>query len=128
MAKIFVIAGNHHQFAKWRMEKLNDPAWMDKNDIFRTADIVSVENVRSLIGISDPHGVFIGTWRERDDILEILDELAIRVHQNSKIIQLKSQIWQTATNQQRVHQASKALAAEIDKEVLKQLMIGNIPT
>ena len=110
------------------MEKLNDPAWMDKNDIFRTADIVNVNNPRSLIGVSDPHGVFIGTWREREDIFEILDELAIRTNSNNRIIQLRSDLIKTASTKQLVSIAAKNMAKEIDNHVLKELMKSTFPT
>jgi hypothetical protein len=38
--------------------------------------MVYISNTKSLSGLSEVHGVFIGTWKEREDIEDILDMLS----------------------------------------------------
>lgn len=86
MGKIFVIAGNKAQFEDYmrrRIEEMKANGYVD----FRYASIVYVSSANVLAGVSNPHGVFIGSWRERKDIHEILDRLMICSHMNNAAIQ-----------------------------------------
>jgi len=62
--KILVIAGNYDQANIWMHARQK-----------RTVTHNVVHNVDQLRGRRDPSGVFIGTWRERADIFEILTAL-----------------------------------------------------
>ena len=62
--KTLVIAGNYDQANIWMHARQK-----------RTVTHTIVHNVDQLKGRRDPSGVFIGTWRERADIFEILTAL-----------------------------------------------------
>ena len=62
---IFIIAGNHQQYRDWCI----------KNH-YRTG-ATYVDNPSRLKGYNQPHGKFVGTWYERDDIYVILNLLKI---------------------------------------------------
>ena len=87
MGKIFVIAGNKAEFEDYMRRKIvKEMKAKDYVDI-RHAYIVCVSSANVLAGVSNPHGVFIGSWREREDIHEILDRLMICSHMNNAAIQ-----------------------------------------
>jgi hypothetical protein len=87
--------------------------------------------------VTNPHGVFIGTWRNRLDINEVLNTLSIcsRVR-NPALDNLRSEIVPpikptpkirgNTANQVYIDEAAERLAKEIDEEVVKQLI--NSPT
>ena len=62
---IFIIAGNHQQYRDWCMKNHH-----------RTG-ATYVDNPSRLKGYDQPHGKFVGTWYERDDIYVILSLLKI---------------------------------------------------
>lgn len=67
MTIYYVIAGNHHEFDEWVANKL-----------FDGNDYTYVTNVHSLYGSINPKGLFMGTWRDRHDIIEIVETLITR--------------------------------------------------
>jgi hypothetical protein len=90
-----------------------------------------------LRGRGDPHGVFVGTWRERGDIEEIVEILtynATKINGRAsaglekirKEIDLKSRRPTPKTIQSSINEAAKRMADEIDREVLQQSM-ANVP-
>lgn len=68
--KIYVVAGNHQQFLHYVKIKLE---WRHHSGETSASmsDYVEVACPRSLRGIKEPHGAFIGTYKEREDIEEI---------------------------------------------------------
>ena len=56
----YVIAGNYDQYKQWLHRTSH------------TGEYVYVAVVANLLGLSDIHGYFVGTWYERKDIQEIL--------------------------------------------------------
>ncbi len=66
MGKKFVIAGNMAEF--W--DYANKPA-------IKNQALVYVDKPSVLHHNENPHGVFIGTWKSRTDILDILNALEI---------------------------------------------------
>lgn len=66
MGKKFVIAGNMGEFYDYA----NKPAVPDQ-------ELVYVDKPSVLHHNDKPHGVFIGTWKSRTDILDILNALEI---------------------------------------------------
>lgn len=74
--KIFVIAGNREQANEWIKSNLIKRHNEGETDI-SWSDYVIVKDATSLRGYRDPHGVFIGTWRDRSNIIEIVELLLI---------------------------------------------------
>lgn len=72
----YIIAGNFHQFANYKAKKLADPTCDD----LTTHTYTYVSSVETLRGVDNPHGYFIGTWYERNDIVQVVEELLIRSH------------------------------------------------
>ena len=128
MDKIFVIAGNNAQFEEYKRRKIEEmlaKGYVDYVD-FRYDDIVYVSSANVLAGVSNPHGVFIGSWRERKDIHEILDRLMICSHMNNAAIQnIKQSLLVKPTPKKQpqaaVEEAAKALQEEIDRTVINQM-------
>jgi len=60
----YIISGNYDQYKQW--------IWVKGVD---TRDFVFVAAPDALRGIENPHGFFIGTWYEREDIDDILIQL-----------------------------------------------------
>ena len=79
--KIFVIAGNWNEFEYYTRDKM-----------LNSTSYVYVANSDALRGHQDIHGVFIGSWRERKDIVEILDALITRTTNTDVIKDLYKQV------------------------------------
>jgi hypothetical protein len=62
--KNYIIAGTYEQYKHWLRTK-----------IFSPSTHVYVTNSDTLIGVYNPRGWFIGTWRDRDDMEEIFEVL-----------------------------------------------------
>jgi hypothetical protein len=60
MERKYVVAGNHAQYRLWLQQKGFDPH-----------EYVYVPTAERFRGLSNPHGFFIGTYNERNDIDEI---------------------------------------------------------
>ena len=75
MSKIFIISGNYNQFKEWKSR--NYPELLTNGQIQSLQDIVYVAGVDNLKGHREPHGMFIGTWYQRNDIESILTQLLI---------------------------------------------------
>ena len=77
--KTYVIAGDHYEFLeyreKWRARRITETE--RTGETFSMADCVDVHSPSVLIGVKDPHGVFIGTWRSLPNIKEIVQHLLI---------------------------------------------------
>jgi hypothetical protein len=69
-SKIYIIAGNHQEFLNYVKKKLE---WRHHSGETSASmsDYVDVACPRNLRGIKEPHGVFIGSYKEREDIDEI---------------------------------------------------------
>ena len=78
--KIFVIAGNNIEGILWRLHDIKKsctgvPTYGDKitGKTHRNgSDYVMVNHYEQLRGYKEVHGVFVGTWRERKDLDEIM--------------------------------------------------------
>jgi hypothetical protein len=81
MNKIYVIAGNEKEAKEWIF-----------TDAFRRfgagetsaslSDYVTVKEPKQFTGTKEPHGVFIGTFRNRKDIKDVLANLIVRYELN----------------------------------------------
>ena len=77
MNKIFVIAGNKYQAEVWIKQDLEKRSKSGTTTLSRS-EYVYVDDATRIRGIRDPHGVFIGTWKERWDIQEVVETLMIQ--------------------------------------------------
>lgn len=75
MSKIFVIAGTHNEGIQWIKQDIQKryPA----NTSLSMSDYVYVSHPDVLKGHQNPHGVFVGNWLGRPDILQIVEELML---------------------------------------------------
>lgn len=69
MSKIFVIAGNYEQATHWMKQNIKKRIAAGETTV-SYSDYAVRANVDTLRGVANPHGVFVGTWRERKDLDE----------------------------------------------------------
>jgi hypothetical protein len=96
--KIYVIAGNYTEFVDYAHRNLE---WrIHSGQTASMSDYVYVGNRRDLLGIKEPHGMFIGSFRNRNDLKDILETLASRYFTASEIPQsikdLYNEVWSKA--------------------------------
>lgn len=91
---IFVIAGTEPQAYEYINRKLEErirngelPNQID--------DYKYVHNANVIRGIEDPHGVFIGTWKDRKDIKDIVSILMVSSRAQNKVL---NEIWMELNN------------------------------
>ena len=72
--KYYVICGNHQEFQNFVTQKAGD-MWVAGNTSVSLSNFVYVNGTEQLRGISSPHGWFVGTWRDRKDLQEIIMQL-----------------------------------------------------
>ena len=90
--KFFVIAGNHEQARRW-IKKECDRRWASGDTAVTLSDYIYVDDVSRIKGYSNPHGKFIGTWKERWDIREIVEQLLIStMPPNPTLIQIRKEL------------------------------------
>lgn len=65
MSIIFIVAGTAEEAE----------TWMLNNNLKHGDMYIKVDTVEDVDRYLNPHGVFVGTWRDRKDILEILELL-----------------------------------------------------
>jgi hypothetical protein len=134
MSKVYVIAGNNSEFVQYRAKKYTE---LNQAGVpVPLGHWVNVSSHNVIRGTSDPHGVFIGTWRDRLDINDILSTISVCSRAPSPAIDKLRQeistpikptpkiVGKTATQviyDEAVNMASKRMADEIDAEVLKTL-------
>lgn len=132
--KIYVIAGNTQEFLHYRADKFNSLKGT-KHEI-NINDFVNVSSCNVLRGIVNPHGLFIGSWRNRLDIAEVLNTLSVCSHvRNPALDNLRSEIVPPIKPTPKVIKttnpppydtgidaAAAALAKAIDEEVVKTLI------
>lgn len=74
--KIFVIAGNHEQyrsFVKRKIEAMHN----EGNTSMSLSHFVYVSGPEVFRGFNSVHGYFVGTFRDRHDLRQILEMLRI---------------------------------------------------
>lgn len=70
MSRIYVIAGNHEQATRWMKENINKRMAQGETSV-SYSDYALRTSADTLRGVANPHGVFVGTWRERKDLDDI---------------------------------------------------------
>lgn len=131
MTKIFVIAGTAQEAQSWITKNYQERVAIGDQQA-STRDYKFVSHADDIKGYTDPHGVFVGNWLGRPDILEIVEALMLRsTHVNTALgkiyTDLKPKVRPTPKLAgKQIHsiiidEAAKLMAQEIDNEVLKQL-------
>ena len=75
--KYYVICGNRNEFQIFVTKKAAD-MWLAGETSVSLSNFVFVHSSEQLKGVSCPHGWFVGTWRDRSNIQEIVLELGFR--------------------------------------------------
>ena len=93
--KIFVIAGNKKQAEDWITNKITSMISNSQNLIYvARSDYVYVDHTSRLRGIRNPHGFFIGTWKDRPDIKDIIMALMNATYEtNLKLRKIWNEIY-----------------------------------
>lgn len=122
--KTFVIAGTRQEFNAYVKSK-------EQNNLVGP-QYIYVDSPIRIRGIQDPHGVFVGNWLGRPDIVEIVETLMIAsVHSNPALgkiyTQVKPKVKPTPKykglqiNTMIVDEAAKLMGEAMDQEILKNL-------
>lgn len=85
MSKIIVIAGTLEQAKQWIKQHL-DKRMNAGETTLSYSDYVTVKGLDHLRGFSDPHGYFVGTWKQRPDIKQIVEYMLTNNTHNNKSI------------------------------------------
>ena len=129
--KTFVIAGNRAEADDWIKKDLKKRHAQGYTTL-SWSDYVVVRDSTTLRGLRDPHGVFIGTWRERKDMEDIFVALLSSITITNNAHRVVNQLWgewkeginkptpKKATTP--YYDAAKMLADEIDREVMQRAM------
>jgi hypothetical protein len=80
--KTLVIAGNQSEATHWIINDLGKK--YPSNTSLSMSNYIIVHSPDHLRGMRDPKGIFIGTWKQREDILEILSTLLVNMTEPSK--------------------------------------------
>ena len=72
--KTYVIAGTYNEAKSWINKNYQERVAIGDKQV-TTNDYVYVSKAEDLRGIQNPHGMFIGNWMGRPDILEIVEQL-----------------------------------------------------
>lgn len=129
MSKIFVIAGTSREAQTWIAKNYQERVAIGDQQA-STNDYKYVAHADDVKGYTNPHGVFVGNWLGRPDILEIVEALMMRsTHVNTalgKIYKdLQPKIRPTpkivSGYQANIDRAGLLMAQAIDAEVLKNL-------
>ena len=75
--KTLVIAGNAHEANYWIINDLGKR--YPTNTSLSMSDYVLIRTADDLRGMKDPTGIFVGTWKQREDIFERLNMLLVNM-------------------------------------------------
>lgn len=81
--KTLVIAGNKFEAVTWIHADL-DKIYATKPSTKSMSDYIIVSNPDQLRGMKDPTGIFVGTWKQREDIFELLNMLLVNMMDTTK--------------------------------------------
>lgn len=124
----YVVAGNQEQAYQYINRKIEERV-RNGEEISKINDYSYVRDVDTLRGVSNPKGVFIGTWRERKDIKDIVQQLMMtQTHHNPSLVKIWKEVRNEPSNSvpiqpsQGVLRGAEMLAQAIDEEVMLKLM------
>ena len=84
--KTFVIAGTATEARHWIDSNIRKRYAAGQTSV-SLSDYVTVTSSTTLRGIVDPHGVFVGSWKERWDLEEIVETLFMCSHSVNRELQ-----------------------------------------
>ena len=129
MTKIFVIAGNFEQANDW-MKKDIKRRWEAGETSITLSHYIYVDSPTRVKGHLNPHGVFVGSWRQRKDILDIALTLSLSSNPRNDAItniirelrpkQFVGKGYIQMTGRQAIEQAANDLAKHIDQHLLEE--------
>lgn len=90
--KTLVIAGTHDQAMLWIKNDCADK-WMRNYTSTSLSDYIIVSDANKIKGISNPTGVFVGTWIERKDLDEIFETILTSIHAEYEKVAKISRLW-----------------------------------
>ena len=73
--KTLVIAGTEHEANYWIIQDLGKK--YPSNTSLSMSDYIVVNRPEQLRGLRDPKGIFVGTWKQRPDVFELLNQLLV---------------------------------------------------
>lgn len=133
MSRKFVIAGNREQANAWIKNDLTKRQNAGETTL-SWSDYVIVNDPIKVRGVRDPQGVFIGTWKDRIDIEEIVDNLFMSCSKVNKGLEyIREEVKKLGrkkptpkiqginTQSVFIDEAADILANEIDKQVIQGL-------
>lgn len=123
MSKKFVIAGNHEQAKHWINNHLKKRQAAGETTL-SSSEYVIVHGSDVLRGRGEVHGVFIGTWRERKDIEEIIEILTRINGDGAGLKRVRNEIRLKSKRPLPVHEAIQAAAQRMADEIDKQVLQG----
>lgn len=111
----YVVSGTHNEFMAYKL---------NKND--QQTQYVYVSKPEMLRGLRDPKGVFYGSWRNRTDILDVVQQLRVSTtNDNPTLDRVWAEVWKKANHQQinqvAVNSAAQRMADDIDRQVLESM-------
>jgi len=123
----FVIAGTRAEADEWIWKDIERRKVL--REVISMKDYIIVEDEYRLRGIQDPHGVFVGTWKNNPNIISILRQLIMCSPSGNKEIE---KIWREMKPTPKtirgknytsvfIDEAVEALSKAIDDEVMKNL-------
>lgn len=123
MSKIYIVAGNSYEAEVWADQSMKKRHAAGATTLSRS-EYVYVRDAATLQGTTDPKGVFIGTWRERKDILDIVRGLMLRTStENRTLHRIYRELRKGATlpldEGDVLAAASMELARAIDSDIIK---------
>lgn len=141
--KTFVIAGTATEARHWIDSNIRKRHATGHTSV-SLSDYVTVTSSTTLRGIVDPHGVFVGSWKDRWDLEEIVETLFMCSHSVNRELQkirddvrLMSKKKPTPKIQGLratsviVDELAQELSNEIDNHIIQELRekyAGNLPT
>lgn len=90
--KTLVIAGTRQEAMSW-IHGQCERRFTSGDTSVSMSDYIYIHDVHQIRGLEDPHGVFIGTWRDRKDIAEIVETLFLRsIYINRTLERIRKEI------------------------------------
>jgi len=127
--KKLVIAGTYEQAQLWIKNDLAKRSAAGETTLSQSEYTV-VHNSEQLLGLRDPHGVFVGTWKTRADINDIVDVLYARTmgknHSLDKVyheLTKQDDLVGNSPQQEMIDKLRELMRRDIDETLLRRIGI-----
>jgi hypothetical protein len=135
---IYIIAGTREQAMNWQREHMKNRHL--QGETVYSNEYMYVYGPDVFRGVKNPHGVFMGSWRHRPDIIEIVR--TIRIQTDLPTPRALDRIWESLKPRPKItpraggwidqelvlEQAAKNMADDIDQQLLTQVSKSFIST